>query len=111
MLETVVDTLEPGVQSHPARLLLVDHGAGRNRLGPKVPSLSIFAKQQHVTATQMIVIKSPIPFERWGLDLVTNLPPAMGNQRFLLVAIDYFTKWMEAEPLATISGDQIVRFF
>ncbi|XP_057249944.1 uncharacterized protein LOC130591060 [Beta vulgaris subsp. vulgaris] len=28
------------------------------------------------------------------------LPPASGQRKFLIVAIDYFTKWTEAEPLA-----------
>jgi transposase InsO family protein len=34
----------------------------------------------------------------------------MGIDRFLIVAIDYFTKWTEAKPLATITGQQVKRF-
>ena len=30
------------------------------------------------------------------------LPRAPGNKRFLIVATDYFTKWVEAEPLSNI---------
>lgn len=30
--------------------------------------------------------------------------------RFLVVAIDYFTKWVEAEPLATITGKNVLQF-
>lgn len=33
-----------------------------------------------------------------------------GRVKFLVVAIDYFTKWVEAEPLATITGRNILRF-
>jgi transposase InsO family protein len=29
----------------------------------------------------------------------------------LLVAVDYFTKWIEAEPVATISAEQVIRFY
>ena len=34
----------------------------------------------------------------------------MGNRRFLLVAIDYFTKWVEAEVLANIQDIDIKNF-
>ena len=29
-------------------------------------------------------------------------PKAIGNKKYLLIGIDYFTKWVEAEPLANI---------
>ncbi|GAU39457.1 hypothetical protein TSUD_290230 [Trifolium subterraneum] len=31
--------------------------------------------------------------------------------KYLIVAVDYFTKWIEAEPLAKISASNILRFF
>ena len=37
-------------------------------------------------------------------------PKAVGNKKYLLVCIDYFTKWVEAEPLANI-GDVVVKRF
>ncbi|GJU75223.1 reverse transcriptase domain-containing protein [Tanacetum coccineum] len=30
--------------------------------------------------------------------------------KFLIVAIDYFTKWIEAKPVATITGNQVKKF-
>ncbi|GJU00331.1 reverse transcriptase domain-containing protein [Tanacetum coccineum] len=33
-----------------------------------------------------------------------------GRVKFLVVAIDYFTKWVEAAPLATITGKNILKF-
>ncbi|RDX81685.1 Tf2-6, partial [Mucuna pruriens] len=36
---------------------------------------------------------------------------APGQVKFLIVAVDYFTKWVEAEPVAAISLDRIKRFF
>ncbi|GJT27527.1 reverse transcriptase domain-containing protein [Tanacetum coccineum] len=33
-----------------------------------------------------------------------------GKVKFLIVAIDYFTKWIEAKPVATITGAQIKKF-
>ncbi|XP_075658818.1 uncharacterized protein LOC142628652 [Castanea sativa] len=45
---------------------------------------------------------SPWPFAQWGLDIVRPFPKAAGNRRWLLVDTDYFTKWVEAEPLTNI---------
>ena len=37
-------------------------------------------------------------------------PKAIGNKRYLLVYIDYFTKWVETKPLANIRDVDIKRF-
>ena len=33
-----------------------------------------------------------------------------GKVKYLVVAIDYFTKWVEAKPLATINAEHIKKF-
>ena len=38
------------------------------------------------------------------------MPQGKGQVKFLLVAIDYFTKWVEAEALATITEARIRSF-
>ncbi|GJY42246.1 reverse transcriptase domain-containing protein [Tanacetum coccineum] len=54
-------------------------------------------------------ISSPWPFYQWGVDIVGPFPEAPGWVKFLKVAIDYFTKWAEAEPVATITGHKAYR--
>ncbi|GJZ90767.1 putative ribonuclease H-like domain-containing protein, partial [Tanacetum coccineum] len=39
-----------------------------------------------------------------------SILPGPGKVKFLIVAIDYFTKWIEAKPIATITGNQIKKF-
>jgi hypothetical protein len=51
------------------------------------------------------------PLQRWGMDLVGPLPTAQGNCRFAAVAVDYFTKWVEAKPLANIKATTVQKFF
>jgi len=36
--------------------------------------------------------------------------PGKGQVNFLLVPINYFTKWIEAEPLASITAHQVQKF-
>ncbi|XP_020216687.1 uncharacterized protein LOC109800307 [Cajanus cajan] len=60
----------------------------------------------HASAEQLHSISSPWPFALWGMDLLGPFPIAKGQCKFLLVAVDYFTKWIEAEPLATITHPQ-----
>uniref|UniRef100_A0A2N9H969 Integrase catalytic domain-containing protein n=1 Tax=Fagus sylvatica TaxID=28930 RepID=A0A2N9H969_FAGSY len=45
-----------------------------------------------------------------GLDLVGPLPKAPGNRRWLIVATNYFTKWVETEPLTHINDSDSKKF-
>ncbi|GJS77214.1 reverse transcriptase domain-containing protein [Tanacetum coccineum] len=55
-------------------------------------------------------ITSPWTFYKWGIDIAGPFPKGPGKVKFLIVAIDYFTKWIEAKPVATITGNQIKKF-
>ncbi|XP_014523638.1 uncharacterized protein LOC106779933 [Vigna radiata var. radiata] len=68
------------------------------------------ANNHHTPSQKLHTIVSPWPFAQWGMDIVGPFPPATGQRKFLLVAIDYFTKWVEAEPLATITASQVQKF-
>jgi hypothetical protein len=43
--------------------------------------------------------------------LLVPLPPAQGNLKYVVVAVEYFSKWIEAKPLATITSVTIQKFF
>jgi hypothetical protein len=51
------------------------------------------------------------PLQRWGIDLVGPLPTAQGNYKYAAVAVEYFTKWIEAKPLINITSETIKKFF
>ncbi|GJT19319.1 reverse transcriptase domain-containing protein [Tanacetum coccineum] len=55
-------------------------------------------------------IMSPWPFYKWGIDIAGPFPEGPGKVKFLIVAIDYFTKWIEAKAVATITGNQVKKF-
>ncbi|KAK3017191.1 hypothetical protein RJ639_007842 [Escallonia herrerae] len=70
-----------------------------------------FAPLSHTPVAPLTSIVSPIPFAVWGMDLLGPFPIASGQRRFVIVAIDYFTKWTEAESLATITSAKCEDFF
>ncbi|GJS36547.1 reverse transcriptase domain-containing protein [Tanacetum coccineum] len=55
-------------------------------------------------------IMSPWPFYKWGINIAGPFSEGPGKVKFLIVAIDYFTKWIEAKLVATITGNQIKKF-
>jgi transposase InsO family protein len=47
----------------------------------------------------------------WGTDILGPFPASAGQAKWIIVAIDYFTKWIEAEALSNISADQVKKFY
>ena len=69
-----------------------------------------FRNVQRLPAERLTMITSPWPFAQWGIDIISPLPQGKGHVKFLLIAIDYFIKWVEAEALATITKARIRSF-
>lgn len=66
---------------------------------------------QHVPASELYFIVKSWPFICWPLDLVGEIqPPSSKNQRYILVGIDYFTKWIEAIPLPNVDQEDVIEF-
>ncbi|XP_073108374.1 uncharacterized protein [Elaeis guineensis] len=58
---------------------------------------------QHQLVVSLAPITAPWPFAQWRIDILDLFPQASDQLKFFLVAIDYFMKWVEAEPLAHIT--------
>jgi hypothetical protein len=50
------------------------------------------------------------PFARWGLDIIGPFPVARNGYKFAIVAIEYFSRWIEAEPLGAITSAAVQKF-
>nr|GEW85586.1 reverse transcriptase domain-containing protein [Tanacetum cinerariifolium] len=55
-------------------------------------------------------ITAPWPFYKWGINIAGPFPEGPGKVKFFIVAMDYFTKWIEAKAVATITGGQVKKF-
>uniref|UniRef100_A0A2N9I525 Uncharacterized protein n=1 Tax=Fagus sylvatica TaxID=28930 RepID=A0A2N9I525_FAGSY len=54
---------------------------------------------------------SPWPFSAWGMDVIGAITPKASNgHEFILVAIDYFTKWVEACSFKNVTQVAVTRF-
>ena len=52
------------------------------------------------TALHSPTIKRPLQYQNeWRIDILGPLPQAPIQRKFLIVAVDYFTKWIGTEPL------------
>jgi hypothetical protein len=69
------------------------------------------ARDQKQPSSLTQLIQPTWPLQRWGMDLLGPLPPAQGNLKYVVVAVEYFSKWIEAKPLATITSATVQKFF
>jgi len=64
-----------------------------------------FGNIQRAPTTAMNPIIKPWPFRGWAIDLISQIyPPSSKGHKFILVATDYFTKWVEAIPLKEVTS-------
>ncbi|CAL1412853.1 unnamed protein product [Linum trigynum] len=70
----------------------------------------VHASKHHLPSSELQSVVGPWPFAKWGIDLLGPFPTAPLGKKYLIVAVDYFTKWIEAEPLETITSTRIQKF-
>ena len=53
----------------------------------------------------------PWPFHGWAIDLIGQIyPPSSKGHKFILIATDYFTKWVQAIPLKQVTSTNMIDF-
>ena len=69
-----------------------------------------FSAQSHMPPSALKTIPLSWPFTVWGLDMVVPFKTARGGMTHLQVAVDKFTKWIEAMPIKKLDSPTAVRF-
>ena len=77
--------------------------ADAERLVKTCEACQFYAKNIHQPAQALQTIPLSWPFAVWGLDIVGEFPRAVGGYKYLIVLIDKFTKWIEVEPVRSIT--------
>jgi hypothetical protein len=62
------------------------------------------ASKIRTPATNLQTVEPTWPLARWGIDIIGKLPPAQGKFQYATVAVEYFTKWIEAKPVTNMSS-------
>jgi len=57
-----------------------------------------------------ITIRPEGLFERWGVDIVGPLPLSARKNKYVIVAMDYFSRWPEAKALKVANAETTTQF-
>jgi len=75
------------------------------------PGCQKFSNIQRAPALAMNPIIKPWPFRGCAIDLIGQIyPPSSRGHKFIFVATDYFTKWVEAIPLKKVTSANMIDF-
>ncbi|XP_050233340.1 uncharacterized protein LOC126681828 [Mercurialis annua] len=67
---------------------------------------------QHVPTETLHSIIKPWPFCGWAVDLIGKIYPSSSKgHAFVIIATDYYSKWVEAAPLKSPSQESVIKFF
>jgi hypothetical protein len=70
-----------------------------------------FRKIQMMPASIMNPIIKPWPFRGWGMDMIGKINPTSSKgHQYILDITDYFTKWVEAIPMKTVTLKDVINF-
>ncbi|RDX90157.1 Retrovirus-related Pol polyprotein from transposon 17.6, partial [Mucuna pruriens] len=77
----------------------------------KCAKCQIHANHLNVAPSTRHNLNAPWPFSMWGIDVIGPIEPKASNGHwFILVAIDYFTKWVEAASYSSVTRSIVVQF-
>eukprot|EP00253_Pinus_taeda_P021623 PITA_21623 len=71
----------------------------------------VFEGKQKLQPLPLKPIEVSAPFQQWGLDFIGEIHSASSRQhKWILTAIDYFTKWIESIPTRQVTDAVIISF-
>ncbi|XP_070010679.1 uncharacterized protein [Nicotiana sylvestris] len=71
----------------------------------------VHANMIKVLPSELNATSAPWPFAAWGMDVVSPIEPTASNgHRLILVAIDYFTKWVKPASYKVVTKKVVADF-
>ncbi|KAH9317945.1 hypothetical protein KI387_019714, partial [Taxus chinensis] len=77
----------------------------------KCEAYQTFVEGPKLASLPLKPVVSEEPFQKWGLDFIETLnPPLIAGHTHVLIAIDYFTQWVEAIPVNSTTSEVVCNF-
>jgi hypothetical protein len=70
----------------------------------------IFSQKMRAHPTPMFIFIIVGPFTKWGIDFTTCHPASARGNHYIIVAVDYIKKWVEAMKTFNNDGDTSTLF-
>eukprot|EP00253_Pinus_taeda_P031448 PITA_31448 len=70
----------------------------------KCHNCQVFDRKMHAPPAPLHPIITVGPFAKWGIDFITCNLHSAGGHAYIILAVDYFTKWAEAMPTFKADG-------
>jgi hypothetical protein len=70
-----------------------------------------YSNLHHAPGEPLKSVLPPWPFYMWGVDILGPFPISSAQAKWIIVEVDYFTNWVEVEPVSGISADQVIKFY
>ena len=71
----------------------------------------IFEGKKNLLPLPLKPVSTEIPFQQWGLEFIGEIhPPSSAQHKWILIATNYFTKWIEAIPSRQSTDIVIITF-
>ena len=68
----------------------------------------MYANLNHMPPSKLYNMTSPWPFSVWSIDVIGRIAPKVLNgHEYILVEIDYFTKWVEAALYSVLKAKHV----
>ncbi|XP_022004051.1 uncharacterized protein LOC110901539 [Helianthus annuus] len=102
-----------GIHTGPRMVVAKEMNAGYYWPGMHLDAVKVLRKcngcQRHTLKTlrpknELVLVTTAWTFQQWGIDMVGPFPEAPGAVKFIIVAVDYITKWVEAKALASTTA-------
>ena len=77
----------------------------------RCPECQIHGDLIHAPPLELHALTSPWSFSVLGIDIISKISPKYSNgHEFILVSIDYFTKWVETTSHARLTSARVASF-